>query len=178
MRKILQVTACLALSSSAYAQSPRNTVGALLEDCRQATKVSQLEGVEFQQAAFCTVYVSGVVFGIKFEKFNSASTTNFCLPLEFTKGQLTTVFTRWADSHPNRWHEFDAAGVVTAMVDAFPCKAPQKPSLVPVEGNPFSGVNGIDVKGPDGRLHHFPPDTTKQTIEAVMAERYPQPPKN
>lgn len=37
-------------------------------------------------------------------------------------GQVIAVFIKWAEAHPERWHENRAIGLVDALREAWPCK--------------------------------------------------------
>ncbi len=93
------------------------TIGALVADCRWAVERDRAD----YSSGRCMGYIGATAdMGFILEYVDKA--TPFCIPNGASFKQLVAVFVRWADAHPERWHEPMVMGPMDAFREAFPCK--------------------------------------------------------
>jgi Rap1a immunity proteins len=126
----LFVPGSLGTSSAAQeAQSQGDTGVNLLHQCNDAMRFvdGSAKGAEIASGVTCLGYLSGFLDGYTVTEFIDQSRNNFssspmCLPDGITAEQGVRIVVKWLTDHPERLHESQRILVMTALVQAFPCK--------------------------------------------------------
>lgn len=100
----------------------RSTVQAMISICAEGNR----ERYDF---GTCTGRIEGFVQGWLWARLRSAHDakltkpleSNFCPPEGLTVGQTTTIFLNWANENPEKWHWKWDRGLLTSLVESFPC---------------------------------------------------------
>ncbi len=108
------------------AQTPMfyaKTVQELMAVCRRVDEDSRYwTDVDAIHFAVCFNVIDGLTSGATAAANAAGVAPIFCLPNGSTVGQRVSIFMKWAEDHPETWHEGPIFGVFSAMSDAFNCE--------------------------------------------------------
>ena len=118
MRKlIVAVALVIAVLLSPSVKAAEDEVPKTVQDFISACKEDS------QWVGFCMGMIKGIQFGL-FANSREKTTGKFriCTPKVVSLGQYRQVFLNWANAHPKEWQYEATAGILIALVEAYPCK--------------------------------------------------------
>lgn len=120
MTHTVTLVTLLGVSASAPAgPSPiaaRNDTSHLAESCRDVLGSDDAFG-----SGYCLGFIQGVRDLAQIMVQVTPKEHLLCIPPQVTTGQLSKVFVRWADNHPEQLHIPPVVGVHRSIIAAFPC---------------------------------------------------------
>jgi hypothetical protein len=134
MRRVLLAVVPLFYASTLLGQTTGNEI---LPKCQTAVRAldtqNRKQGEEFD-IAYCLGWVDGARAGYAWYRLASSATDGLKVDDECglrpqTTGQLTRVFVKWMEAHPEQLHATAFTVFVNAMEGTFPCeRVPSSPS--------------------------------------------------
>lgn len=122
--RVLLLVAAIGCVSAALPSTAAAQTSITGRDIRLMCKAYETRGTNSTDGAFCIGHIGGFVSGWVY----SAAAANvdkrkqtFCLPYGVTVGQFVSVFIKYLDDHPERWHEAAHLLMVESFGASFPC---------------------------------------------------------
>jgi len=124
MRGTVLIAMTLLVSCPNLAVADNSHSTDLIERCRKSalvvgasTATKDFRVTDWQDAAFCSGYISGFVTGT----YWSEGRRDYCIPDGVDTNQLIAIYASWADKHPETWHQPQAVTLILALITGFPC---------------------------------------------------------
>ena len=121
MRHIHALFALLAVFIFSLSAVAAVKTDVLRRNCREVEK-ADAGNAKYAEAMSCLSYISGFSDGLTISSAMPGNKRLICPPENgVSNGQLVAIFLKWADAHPEQWHEEAGFGVLISLRDAFPC---------------------------------------------------------
>lgn len=88
----------------------------LLSNCQQTIRFG--DGKSYDEAS--NVYCLGIIHGV-YTTMRIFGKTE-CIPGKITTGQTARITVKYLNNNPKHLHQLDAALIIAALLDAYPCK--------------------------------------------------------
>jgi hypothetical protein len=126
--KLLILLCFLLLPALTHASSGAMDGNEMLTKCRPLWADSpSVTTKEMLDSAYCGGYIAGVIdsqtMQFAMDGMDHVKGRNrYCRPEEVTNGQVLKVLKKWLDNNPEKLHLRADTIILTAMLEAFPCR--------------------------------------------------------
>lgn len=90
-----------------------------LSKCKEAVKAIDIGEANYQDASACAGFILGATDILRL--WNDSGELNVCIPKEVTEMQMTRVYLKYMEEHPQNLHMRASMLLVQAVAEAFPC---------------------------------------------------------